>query len=218
MADNDSRSGRRYADATLAFIDKLHAVHDAALQRAFDAPANQGMPEIQVSAAEGQVLQLLVHMAGARKAVEVGTLAGYSAIRLARGLQVGGRLWTLESNAHHAEVARANIADAGLADRVEVVLGDGLASLRLLSKEAPFDVVFIDADKERYPQYAHWAAEHLRPGGLLIADNVYFFGRLMSDELGAVAMREFHQQVLSHFDTACVPTPDGMLLGIRRAP
>jgi len=197
-------------------VDSLHGVHDAALQQAFEAPAKHQMPEIQVSAAEGKTLELLVRMIGARTAVEVGTLAGYSAIHLARGLAEGGHLWTLDNDPHHVEVAQSNIASAGLADRVEVMLGDGLESLAQLSAKSPFDVVFIDADKGRYPQYAQWAAEHLRPGGLLVADNVYFFGRLMTEETGAVAMREFHRLVQADFDTACLPTPDGMLLGLRR--
>jgi caffeoyl-CoA O-methyltransferase len=89
--------------------------------------------------------------------------------------------------------------------------------LEALSSTGPFDAVFIDADKGRYPQYARWASEHVRSGGLLIADNVYFFGQLLSDHPDAAAMRAFHQQVAMDFETACVPTPDGMLIGTRKA-
>lgn len=218
MADSDSRSGSRYQTAQVQqYVDGLHARHDVALQRAFDAPDAQGMPAIQLGQAEARLVELLLRLVQAKKVVEVGTLAGYSAIRLARGMAPGGHVWSIELEPKHAAVARQNIAAAGLSDIVTVLEGPATQMLPTLERHGPFDAVFIDADKERYDVYGRWAAAHLRPGGLLLGDNAYFFGRLMSDEPGAVAMRRFHEEAARTFDTACVPTPDGLLLGYKRS-
>jgi caffeoyl-CoA O-methyltransferase len=217
MADPSSRSGTRYIDpAILAFVERVHVPADAALTRAFDAPAAHGMPEIQVAPSEGKLLGLLLRMIGARKVVEVGTLAGYSAIHMARALPEDGKLYTIEVEPKHAAVARGNIEAAGLAQRVEVRVGGGVEVLRELAALGPFDAMFLDADKAGYPHYATWAARHLRKGGLLLADNSYYFGRLLADDPSAAAMRRFHEQLAPDFDAVCVPTPDGLVAAIRR--
>lgn len=217
MADNDSRAGQRYETGPiLEYLHRLHAAHDEGLGAAFDTPARAGIPAIQLGQGEARFLQFITRLSGARKAIEVGTLAGYSAIRIARGMPDDGHLWTLENTAEHARLAEENLRLAGVSERVDVLLGDALESLSSLEKRGPFDLVFIDADKERYPEYGAWAARHLRPGGLLVADNVYFFGRLLDDSMGARAMRAFHEQAALDFDTCCLPTPDGLLLGTRR--
>jgi len=214
MADADSRKGARYSTPELLdWLEKLHAPHDAGLQAAFDAPQQHGVPAIQVAPSEGKLLELLLKMIGAKKVVEVGTLAGYSAIRLARS---GAKVWSLELEAKHAELARANLAKAGLTDRAEVVVGAAVDVLPSLEKHGPFDAVFIDADKERYDVYGRWAAKNTRAGGLLLGDNAYFFGRLMEDSPGGNAMRRFHEEAAKAYDTVCVPTPDGLLLGVKR--
>jgi caffeoyl-CoA O-methyltransferase len=200
----------------LAFVERVHAAHDAALDRAFDAPALHGMPAIQVAPSEGKLLGLLLRLVGARKVVEVGTLAGYSTIRMGRALPPDGKLYSIELDPKHAAVARANIEAAGLGDRVEVRVGAGADVLEQLAALGPFDAVFLDADKQGYPVYAAWAAEHLRSGGILIGDNSYFFGQLMADNPAAQAMRRFHEQLPAIFDSVCIPTPDGLVLGIRR--
>jgi caffeoyl-CoA O-methyltransferase len=218
MADNSSRSGVRYADPDIvAFVDRVHAGHDAALARAFAAPDEHGMPAIQVSPSEGRLLELLLRLSSARRVVEVGTLAGYSAIRMARALPERGRLYTLESDPEHARVARQNLRAAGVDDRVEVREGPAIESLGGLEREGPFDVVFLDADKGGYPDYGRWAERHLRPGGLLLADNAYLFGNLMKDSEDAAAMRRFHEQTAAAFDSVCVPTPDGLVVAIKPA-
>jgi caffeoyl-CoA O-methyltransferase len=217
MADNDSRAGARYSTPELlAWLDQLHAPHDAGLAAAFDAPGNEQMPAIQVGKSEGKLLELLLKMAGAKKVVEVGTLAGYSAIRLARALPEGGKVWTIEFDPRHADVARKAIATAGVASKVEVLVGAGLDVLPTLEVHGPFDAVFIDADKENYDGYGRWAAKHLRKGGLLLGDNAYLFGELMGKDARAAAMRRFHEEATKAFDTVCMPTPDGLLLGIKR--
>lgn len=217
MADDDSRAGTRYSTPELlAWVDQLHAPHDVGLKAAFDAPGTQKMPAIQVGRAEGKLLELLLKLTGAKKVVEVGTLAGYSAIRLARGLPDDGRVWSIEFDPRHAEVARKAIAAAGVAGKVEVLVGAGLDLLPGLERHGPFDAVFIDADKENYDGYGRWAAKNLRRGGLLLGDNAYLFGELLGTDARAAVMRRFHEEAATAFDTTCIPTPDGLLLGIRR--
>jgi predicted O-methyltransferase YrrM len=215
MADKDSREGARYTTPEiLRFVERTHAPHDAGLARAFALP--EFMPSIMVGPSEGRLLELLCKLAGVKRAVEVGTLAGYSAIRIARALSAGGHLWTIEYEPRHAEVARANLAAAGLADRVTVLVGAGTEQLPTIESNGPFDAVFIDADKASYDRYGVWAAAHLRPGGLILGDNAYLFGELMEDTDRGRAMRAFHEQVARDFESVCIPTPDGLVLGVRK--
>jgi caffeoyl-CoA O-methyltransferase len=217
MADKDSRSGLSYATREiLDWLAATHAPHDAAAARAFDAPAVHGMPAIQLGASEAKTVALLLKLAGARKVVEVGTLAGYSALVMARALPADGHLWTIEYDPKHARVARENIAAAGLEERVTVLEGAGLDVLPTLEPHSPFDAVFVDADKRNYDGYGRWAAKNVRKGGLLIGDNAFLFGRLLEDSEEAAAMRRFHLESAEAFDTACLPTLDGMLIGLRR--
>lgn len=136
--------------------------------------AASGLPAIDVSAPQGKFLSLLVGMTGARKILEIGTLGGYSTIWMARALPDGGRLVTLEYEPRHAETARANIARAGLADRVEVRTGAAAETLPVLAAEGagPFDFIFIDADKPSNPIYLDWALKLSRPGTVVVLDNV----------------------------------------------
>jgi caffeoyl-CoA O-methyltransferase len=217
MADIQSRAGQRYGSPELIdYVNKLHAPHDAALTQAFAAPGVHEMPAIQLGPSEGKLIGLLIALTCARKVVEVGTLAGYSAIHIARALPEGGKLWTIESEPRYAEVARASLTAAGLAGRAEVVVGRGRDVLDTLAAQGPFDAVFLDADKASYDVYGRWAARHLRPGGLLLGDNAYLFGRLLEDSDEARAMRRFHEQAAADFDSVCIPTPDGLLLAVKR--
>lgn len=216
MADNTSRAGQTYANSEiLAYAAQVHHPHDAGLQLAQDAPDKHGMPAIQLAPAEGRLLEVLLRMVGAERVVEIGTLAGYSALWMARALPADGRLWTLESDAKHAAVARATIKAAGYEDRVHVLEGDGLERLSEIVDQGPFCAVFIDADKERYDLYGRWATANIRPGGLLIGDNAYLFGDLLDDSSTAAAMRRFHEQMARDFVSVCVPTPDGLAIGLK---
>ncbi|RMH38729.1 MAG: O-methyltransferase [Deltaproteobacteria bacterium] len=219
MADKETRSGARPVGRdVLQYADELHAGLDDALRRAFDAADGDDIPAIQLGWSEARLVELLMKLIGARRVVEIGTLAGFSAIRIARGLAPDGHLWTIESDRHHAAVAEANILAAGLQDRVTVVAGAALDVLPRLEAHGPFDAVFIDADKQNYDKYGEWAARNTRPGGLLLGDNAYYFGKLLDlKDAGAAAMRAFHEHARDHYETVCIPTPDGMLLGIRRA-
>lgn len=217
MADHASREGKSYAaPQVLEYVERVHAAHDSGLARAFGAPEALGLPAIQVGASEGKLLQLLLRLAGARKVVEVGTLAGYSALCMARALPAGGRLWTIESDPDHHRIATTNVEHAGLSAVVTCMLSSGLDALLQLEPHGPFDALFVDADKASYDRYGDWAARNLRRGGLLLGDNAFLFGRLLDDSPEAQAMRRFHEQAAVEFDTACIPTPDGLLLGIKR--
>ncbi len=218
MADDDSRAGIRYADPSIVrYCDDAHAALDSGLLAAFSAPKQTGIPAIMVGKSEGRLLNLLVRLSGAKRAVEVGTLAGFSALQIARSLPKDGHLWTIENEPLHADVARQNIVDDGLGDRVEIVLADGPQGLAQIAPNGPFDLVFLDADKERYDVYAHWAIENLRPGGLILVDNAYFFGQLLDETDEAAAVRAMHVYVAAHCDSVCIPTPDGLVLGIKRS-
>ena len=152
------------------YLADLLVGDDPALAAALAANAAAGLPAIDVSPLQGKLLHLLARLAGARRILEIGTLGGYSTIWLARALPEGGRLVTLEAERRHAEVARANIARAGLADRVELIPGPALDTLPTL--EGPFDLVFIDADKRSNPDYLAWALRLSRPGAVIVCDNV----------------------------------------------
>jgi predicted O-methyltransferase YrrM len=154
---------------------------DPALDAALRASVEAGLPPIAVTAAEGKLLHLLARSIGARSILEIGTLGGYSTIWLARALAPGGTVVTLEANAYYAELARANVARAELGERVEILVGPALDSLPLLAAERrePFDLVFIDADKEHTPEYFEAALELTRPGSLIVADNTVRDGAIV---------------------------------------
>ncbi len=169
---------------------------DPALDAALIASAEAGLPAIAVAPNQGKLLALFAQIHGARRILEIGTLGGYSTIWLARTLPADGRLITLEAVPLHAEVARANIARAGLSDRVEVLLGPATETLAKLT--GPFDLIFLDADKESYPEYLDWSLRLSRPGTLIIADNVIRNGALIdpdSEDSRVLGVRRFLEKV-----------------------
>jgi predicted O-methyltransferase YrrM len=182
-------------EAVDAFLTELVARDDDALAGARRASDEAGLPSIAVSPPQGKFLWVLARVVGARRILEIGTLGGYSTIWLARGLAPGGRLVTLEYSPKHADVARANLVRAGLADVVEVRVGRALDTLPELAAEAPepFDLVFVDADKAPYAQYLDWAVRLTRPGGLVVGDNVVRRGRVLEpgDDADVRGVRAF---------------------------
>ena len=178
----------------------LWAPPDPALEGALEASREAGLPPINVAPNQGKLLHLLARVVGARAILEIGTLGGYSTIWLARALGPGGRLVSLEVDVKHAEVARANLARADLADRVEVRLGRAFDSLGALVAEqaGPFDLVFIDADKESIPAYFGWALKLTRAGSLIVVDNVVRGGAIAdagSRDPSIVGLRRFNEMV-----------------------
>ncbi|HUH80636.1 MAG TPA: O-methyltransferase [Solirubrobacteraceae bacterium] len=180
------------------FVGETLLGSDPALEDALRTSAEAGLPPIAVSPAQGRFLQLLARIHGARSILELGTLGGYSTILLARALPPGGRVTTLELNADYAEVARANIEHAGLGDRVELRVGPAAEGLKTLIAEGagPFDLVFIDADKSSTPTYFELSLELVRPGGIIVVDNVVRGGAVVDEgtgDEGALGMRRFHE-------------------------
>ena len=157
---------------------------DPVLDAALAANIKQGLPAIDVSAAQGKLLNLVARMSGAKRILEVGTLGGYSTIWLARAVPAGGKVVTLELEPHHAEVARANLKRAGLSELVDLRVGPALESLATLAGEgvAPFDLIFIDADKPNNPNYLSWAIKLSRPGTVIICDNVIRDGTVLDQD------------------------------------
>jgi predicted O-methyltransferase YrrM len=182
------------------YITDLFVRPDPALEAALEASAAAGLPAINVSPNQGKLLQLLALSHGARTILEIGTLGGYSAIWLARALPPGGRLVTLEADPTCAEVARGNLARAGLADVVELRLGPAQETLPQLEAEGrgPFDLIFIDADKPGYPDYFAWSLKLARRGTLIIADNVVRKGAVVdasSDDPTVQGVRRFNERL-----------------------
>jgi predicted O-methyltransferase YrrM len=181
-------------------ITQLFASEDQGLQYALAAAKEAGLPEIQISPVQGKFLQLLAAACQARKILEIGSLAGYSGIWLARSLPEGGRLITLEVNPHHAGVVRSSFARAGVDNRAEVRVGRALDLLPHLESEAPFDLVFIDADKPPYPQYLDWALRLTRPGSIIVADNCIRRGAALheSNDEATAGLFEYNRRIASN--------------------
>ncbi|KZS68897.1 methyltransferase [Mycobacterium kansasii] len=193
-----------------AFLDSTLIGDDPVLSAALQASDAAGLPRIAVSAQQGKFLCLLTGAMQARRILEIGTLGGFSTIWLARGAGPWGRVVTLEYEPKHAAVARANLQRAGVADRVEVVVGAALDTLPTVTG-APFDLVFIDADKENNAAYLQWAVRLARPGAVIVVDNVIRDGQVLSaesDDASAVATRQTLQLMGRHprLDTAAIQT------------
>jgi len=160
------------------FLDDTVLLDDPVLSAALADSDAAGLPKIAVSPQQGKFLSLLAAATGARRILEIGTLGGFSTIWLARGAGPDGHVTTLEYDPKHAEVARANLARAGLSDRVEVLVGAALDTLPNVT--GPFDLVFIDADKENNPSYLEWAVKLTHPGSMIVVDNVIREGAILS--------------------------------------
>lgn len=204
----------------VAYVRQWFAPEDDVLRTVRQNTAQRGLPEIQIRPEEGQILHFLAQLIGARRILEIGTLVGYSGIWLARALPAGGELLTLEMNPIHAQVARAHFALAGVADRVTVVEGPALASLDALAARAPFDMVFIDAEKLEYPAYLAWATAHVRSGGLITAHNAFRSGLLVRNgtDPRAQETRVFLETIArdERLNGTIIPVGDGIAAALVR--
>ena len=164
------------------YITENVVLEDDVLRAATAAATAAGLPPISVTPGEGKLLHLLARLMGARTVLEIGTLAGYSTIWLARAVGARGRVVTLEADPAHAAVARENLGRAGLGRTVDVRVGKALETLPGVESIGPFDLIFIDADKENNPQYFQWALRLSRPGSLIVIDNVVRSGEVIDPE------------------------------------
>ncbi|MGO9339761.1 MAG: O-methyltransferase [Terracidiphilus sp.] len=190
------RAGQAVWSKVDRYFGDLLAPSDAALDAALRANQQAGLPQIDVTSLQGKFLDFLVRSSGAKRVLEIGTLGAYSTIWLARALPEGGRVVTLELDPHHARVARGNLQNAGVLDRVDLRVGPALESLSTLVTEnaEPFDLIFIDADKQGYPEYLQWSLKLARPGTVIVADNVVREGRVIdanSDDANVQGVQQF---------------------------
>jgi caffeoyl-CoA O-methyltransferase len=211
-----------YDDALSRHIAERFAREDDALRAAREDAERSGLAPISIKAEEGRFLQLAALCCGARAAVEIGTLGGYSGIWIARGLAPDGRLVTLEANAAHAEVARRSFARAGLAERIDILVGDAHAALPPLASRGPFDFCFIDAEKTGYDAYLDWALANVRPGGVIAAHNAFRSGDLLDESVrtaDTVAMRAVNERFAREprLVSTIFPAGDGTVFGVVRA-
>jgi caffeoyl-CoA O-methyltransferase len=201
------------------YVSELYVQEDEALQAIGPEAERSGLPAISVRPFEGRLLQFLVYAGNAKKVVEIGTLAGYSGSWIARALPADGKLYTLEMSSKHAAVARANFERTGVSSKVELVEGNALDSLKHLSTQAPFDLVFIDADKEGYPAYLEWAIENLRPGGMVAAHNAFRSGKIFEPQDEADrAMDAFNRSLAAEprLESTILAIGDGMAVGVKK--
>ncbi len=203
------------------FADLL-VPHDAALTGALARSAAAGLPDHHVSSLQGKFLHLIARICGARRILEVGTLGGYSTIWLARALPPDGHLLTIEVEPARAELASANLEAAGVAGLVDVRAGAGVDVLAAVAAQgaAPFDLVFLDADKGGYVSYWNELVPRVRPGGLLLADNVLWSGRIVdesTDDADTQSLRAFNDSVLhdDRVESIVLPAFDGLTLARR---
>jgi caffeoyl-CoA O-methyltransferase len=204
------------------YVTSVYAPEDDVLAEVRARSAAAGLPDIQVAALDARHLEVLARANGARRAVEIGTLGGYSGVAILRGLTSDGTLDTIESEPRHAEIARESFRRAGFAARARVHVGLALEVLPTLVASGPYDLVFIDADKEGYPLYLAWAADNLRPGGIVLLDNAFLFGHLPETPAGerAVsirAMQAVHEMLArsGRFRATPLPTGEGLAMGVR---
>lgn len=208
---------------TQNYIDSLYAPEDAGLLAIRERLVSAGRWGINIGANEGKILQLLIKLSGVSSVVEIGTLFGYSGVWIARALPAGGRLTTIERDHDCVRMARNAFEECGVADRVKLMEGEALEILRDL--RGPFDMVFIDANKQAYPQYLEWAALNLRSGGVIVADNVLLGGHVVAPEKPEqlsraqyTEMRKFNELIAhdERFFGTILPTNEGLTVAIRR--
>jgi caffeoyl-CoA O-methyltransferase len=176
------RGGLEPTEELLDYLHRYGARTDEVLERVRAETAEMPSAQMQISADQGALIELLVRLIGATNALEVGTFTGYSAICIARGLDKGGRLTCLELDEQRVAIARRNLEAAGVADRVEILVGPAGESLEAMAATPTFDFAFIDADKAGYPEYYELVLARMRPGGLILLDNMLQSGRAVTRE------------------------------------
>jgi caffeoyl-CoA O-methyltransferase len=205
------------------YVERLFVPEDPILAEIRVRSAAAGLPEIQVGKLDGRLLELLVRAMGAQRAVEIGTLGGYSGVCIARGMGKGGVLHTFELSEVNAGVARESFKRAGVDSQVRIHVGPAIEGLPGISADGPYDVCFIDADKVGYPAYLGWAADNLRLGGVVLGDNAFAWGHLpeenpTGDEApGVRALQTFSQSLAKseRFRASIIPTAEGLAFGVK---
>lgn len=226
MSDTDDKTFGCGSAELAEYVKRVFRMSDPALDEIEKRAAQGGLPPIHVSHAEGRHLELIARAAGARKIVEIGTLAGLSGVCLARALPKDGVMHTFEYNPERAKVAAESFRRAKLDKLVTIHVGPALDNLPAIENEGPFDLVFIDADKPAYPAYLDWAARNLRIGGVVLADNAFAGGDVARDDANLAPERRERRDALLAFNRALadpagpfratmIPTGEGLAMGVR---
>lgn len=207
------------------YVGKLYAKEESPKKEIRARAKKSGLPDIHVGPMDGLHLEILTRASKAKKAVEIGTLAGYSGVSIARGLLPGGKLFTFEFEPKHAAVAAETFKKAKVSDRVHLFVGPALDNLPKIEKDGPFDFVFIDADKGNYSRYLDWAVRNLCVGGVMVADNTFGFGFIAEPSKakdawraqGVKALRQFNNKVARHprLRSTMLPTGEGLTLAVK---
>ncbi|BDG09338.1 O-methyltransferase [Anaeromyxobacter paludicola] len=206
------------------WVDRVFQPEDPLLREIRERTVAAGLRPIQVGPFDGLHLEVLARAAGARRAVEIGTLGGYSGVCLLRGMGEGGLLHTFEREPATAEVAAETFRRAGLERQVRLHVGDARVALREIDREGPFDLVFIDADKTGYPEYLAWAEENLRVGGTVLADNAFGWGGVAQERYegrhapeGVEALKRFNERLAKggRLRATMLPTEEGLAMGVK---
>lgn len=207
-----------------AYVERTFCPEDDILREIRERSQMAGLPAIQVGRMDSLHLEVLTRVSGARKAVEIGTLGGYSGVSILRGLGEGGTLHTFEYEPLHAEVAAESFRRTGFSERVKIHIGPATENLSEIACEGPFDLVFIDADKVNYPNYIEWAARNLRVGGVMIGDNTLAWGMIADDtfsdpedESSVKALRAFNSAAATsgRFRATMIPTGEGLTVAVK---
>jgi caffeoyl-CoA O-methyltransferase len=208
-----ARGGWNQTQELIDYLARYGARTDDVLDRVRRETAEMPMAQMQVSADQGALIELLVRLIGAKDALEVGTFTGYSAICIARGLADGGKLICLELEEERAAIAKRNLEDAGVADRVEIRVGPAAESLEAMRATPSFDFAFIDADKAGYPEYYELVLARMRPGGLVLLDNMLQDGRVLEpDSENARVIHALNERIHDdeRVDMAMTVSADGL--------
>ncbi len=210
-------------EALAAWAESVYRPEDEVLREIRARTVAAGLPSIEVGRFDGLHLEVLARACAARKAVEIGTLGGYSGVCLLRGMGEGGFLHTFERDPRHAAVARESFRRAGVAGQVELHVGPAAERLREVEGQGPFDLVFVDADKLGYPGYLAWAEANLRVGGVVLADNTFGFGHVHEASPAGesaeamAALRRFSERLAGggRFRATMLPTEEGLSFGVK---
>lgn len=201
------------------YCEQIFTPEDSVLKEIRERSHKEGLPMIQVGKMDNLHIEVLTRLCGAKKAVEIGTLGGYSGVNILRGMGQGGRLWTFEYHEKHASVAKESFKKAGFESQVKILLGRALENLPKIEKEGPFDLVFIDADKQSYPAYLKWAEKNLKIGGVILGDNTFGFGKIAdkTNEEEITALQKFNKTLAEsdRFLSTILPTGEGLTVAVK---
>ena len=220
MPGSPEEKGFGQGDPALArWAEGVFHPEDEVLREIRERSIREGLPAIAVGKFDGLHLEVIARATSALKCVEIGTLGGYSGVCLLRGMGVHGVLHTFEYSEKHARVARESFVKAGVSARAHIHVGAALEKLPEIEAEKPFDLVFVDADKAGYPGYLAWAAEHLREGGVILADNAFGFGEINRPDASpdVKALARFNKELAQggRFRATMIPTEEGLAMGVK---